>query len=201
MWHRLVAVVSSCNENGRLLARRHNRAELTYWRRSSGRRQLCTLLSAQPLVTSLVWFLICCTCIFTTDKKLVVPVGQCIETTLGVFVEHRQSKASILRQLEFPQEFVGNFAGNPTNLPWRVVDTVGPVVSRSCALFWTVSQSFSVLYIIVIWSSLFVGSHPQGSHSHGSWEVPKFELGFFQDLKSPEIGQRCWKYWKSPEFG
>jgi len=60
--HRLVAVVSSHNKtvpHGRLVAQRHNRAGLSYWRRSSGRRQLCTLSSAQPLVSSLfsaLWF-------------------------------------------------------------------------------------------------------------------------------------------------
>jgi len=53
---RVVAVVSSRDEtvpHGRLVARRHNRAGLSYWRRSSGRRQLCTLSSAQPLVITL----------------------------------------------------------------------------------------------------------------------------------------------------
>ena len=51
--HRLVAVVSSRYESvphGRLVARL-NRAGLSYSRLSSGRRQLCTLSSAQPLVS------------------------------------------------------------------------------------------------------------------------------------------------------
>ena len=49
--------LSSRNEtvpHVRLAARRHNGSGLSYWRQSSGQRQLCTLSSAQPLVYSLL---------------------------------------------------------------------------------------------------------------------------------------------------